>query len=395
MKFVIALFLILLQFGCGPSYLSLVNDIQAGNTEKIRSYLEHGGDVNQTGPMFGSLLAIAVEFNQLEIVKLLIDRDAQVEPQDPNVERPFCMLIKNGSGPTAEEIFKVLLNHGAKFNKRCQANVSNFVGLINNKMWRSATLLMEKVNPPFDNTFLDTVIKGVNEDSSGAPVPFLNKYLKYIMTKDEAVGGQIFLSIIYASRFDLIDAFKDFGGIFLNNKYSNPTYGPKKISAGELIALLKVEFLDKAKQLSNIEKKLISFGMNPVQLPSPPDYPSTFGKMPDNWNQIDPVLQDAGKESWQKAPVKYIEWWDPPVAGNVNDAPKIKAFCQAILLSYPPKKDGGLNSKLFLLLHPDKYKRQLVDGLGLNGAELKFAENTFAARFNLVQSCYKHVTGGK
>ncbi len=418
MKFVIALFLILLQFGCGPSYLSLVNDIQAGNTEKIRSYLEHGGDVNQTGPMFGSLLAIAVEFNQLEIVKLLIDRGAQVEPQDPNVERPFCMLIKNGSGPTAEQIFKVLLNHGAKFNKRCQTNVSNFIGLIKNKMWRSATLLIKKVKAPLGGEFLEIVIQALNEDASGAPVPFLNKYLKEAASYDQAQVGAIFLSIIFAPRLDLLDAFRDFGATFINGSYRNPAQPTDFINAQDLLQWMNTNARGTYAQRAEIERKLNEFMLvkgNPSAMPA------DFGIKPADWDQIDPVLNDDGAEAWKKASVKEINWWDPPVAGNLTHKKRIQDFCGEIIAIYKPKKlDGGINAKLSRLLHPDKVEAVLADifdaklanelsalqeqdktpekilAIKKNNAEqLKFASKTMAARWNLVQSCYIHVTGGK
>jgi ankyrin repeat protein len=86
----------------------LLNDVPLA-----RSRLNQGADVNAGRDLYeGPLLKIAAEFGHLEIVKLLVDRGADLEAIDDLGQRPLMCAARHGRS----EVVAHLLDRGAEIN---------------------------------------------------------------------------------------------------------------------------------------------------------------------------------------------------------------------------------------------------------------------------------------
>jgi serine/threonine-protein phosphatase 6 regulatory ankyrin repeat subunit B len=94
-----------------------------GNAEIVKLLLEHGADVNAIDKVrekdtpIHSALNPAPESNQRkQVVQLLLEHGADVNQKDKGGHTPLFWAQKFGKnlGPDAEDIIKLLIQHGAK-----------------------------------------------------------------------------------------------------------------------------------------------------------------------------------------------------------------------------------------------------------------------------------------
>jgi hypothetical protein len=97
----------------GDQIREVFEAIRNNNLNKIKTYVEQGGDI-QSGWFTGyNPLQYACMKNKPEIVKYLVDKGADVNAQDANDHRPLHYACQAGS---SLEIVKYLVNKGADVN---------------------------------------------------------------------------------------------------------------------------------------------------------------------------------------------------------------------------------------------------------------------------------------
>jgi ankyrin repeat protein len=84
---------------CEPS---LESAVYSGNAESVQEFLDHGADVNKGG---GTLLRLAVEGGQGDVVKLLLEKGANVNATNVDGGTPLMMAATYGHA----DIVKLLL----------------------------------------------------------------------------------------------------------------------------------------------------------------------------------------------------------------------------------------------------------------------------------------------
>jgi hypothetical protein len=88
--------------------------IRENKTDSIAYFLEQGNDVNGLHPR-NTLLEIAIVYNQIDVVKLLIDRKANVNLQN-NRSTPLFLSVVYGQNYDSNEITELLVAHEADVN---------------------------------------------------------------------------------------------------------------------------------------------------------------------------------------------------------------------------------------------------------------------------------------
>ena len=86
--------------------------VRNGDIEIVKMLLDRGADVDAINLYNVTPLHIAVESKKVEIVELLLNHGACVNARDCNSSTPLLLAAKDGS----EEIVKLLLKHGADVN---------------------------------------------------------------------------------------------------------------------------------------------------------------------------------------------------------------------------------------------------------------------------------------
>ena len=90
--------------------IGLITHVAEGNIEILQDYLEGGGDPNQEIGKFGSLLDLAIKFNQLEVAQILLTYKASLE--DKSGISPLLLAARKGNF----DLVKLLVEHGAALN---------------------------------------------------------------------------------------------------------------------------------------------------------------------------------------------------------------------------------------------------------------------------------------
>ena len=116
-----------LQFDPDPHLIhcpTLVDAVCAGNQDVVADYLVTGGNPDATfsndclhGNIHQSMLSIATQHNQLQIVRLLLDHGANPRGTDVFSESPLWWAARNGN----LEITKELVSHGSALGRKLTA----------------------------------------------------------------------------------------------------------------------------------------------------------------------------------------------------------------------------------------------------------------------------------
>lgn len=102
---------------------SLVSAAKAGDVARVRELLDNGGNPNELEQGFSALM-YACERGNLELVKLLVDRGADVNAREPAFHFTPLMAAASGKGFSdgaekeirALNIVELLVQHGAEVN---------------------------------------------------------------------------------------------------------------------------------------------------------------------------------------------------------------------------------------------------------------------------------------
>ena len=111
-----------------------------GRVDVVRSLLDRGSDVEETGSLRQTALSMASEFGHIAVAKLLIERGANVNSRDVNGSSP----LHQASQYRHFHIVRLLLDHNADVNarKRDQMTALDFVAY--NDDPETAELLLER-----------------------------------------------------------------------------------------------------------------------------------------------------------------------------------------------------------------------------------------------------------
>ena len=88
----------------------LIDAVSNGSLDKVKALLLSGEDVNQKDDLYGTTaLHAAAAKNKVEIAKLLIENNAEIDAEDYNGKTPLHTAAENGS----PLVTKILLSNGA------------------------------------------------------------------------------------------------------------------------------------------------------------------------------------------------------------------------------------------------------------------------------------------
>ncbi len=91
----------------------LVTAAAKGDLGKVKSYVRKGENVNQKNRARWTALAYAVKYDHIDIVKFLLDNDADIDETVNTGETPLQIALKNGK----YNIAKFLVSKNADVNK--------------------------------------------------------------------------------------------------------------------------------------------------------------------------------------------------------------------------------------------------------------------------------------
>ena len=82
---------------------------KAGDINKVRDFLAQGEDPEQFGLYGCSTLRVASEFGHVDVVRLLLQHNAEVNSRDVFLNMPLLSAVWNGH----KDVVETLLEHGA------------------------------------------------------------------------------------------------------------------------------------------------------------------------------------------------------------------------------------------------------------------------------------------
>jgi ankyrin repeat protein len=135
---------------------------KAGNLERVRELLDQGIPVDSRDPSYHMLrdpLFFAISYNRIEIVKLLLDRGANMEVLYAVRNTPLllaCHVYENElenypHDTNRVEIVKLLIERGANFNARSLYGENPLTIACQNLNQELITLLLKHINPNIKN----------------------------------------------------------------------------------------------------------------------------------------------------------------------------------------------------------------------------------------------------
>ena len=104
----------------GDQQVEFSNALSDGNVKVVQKYLDSGVDVNDKYFAW-SALQIAANKNQLAVVKLLVDKGADVNYKHPILKMTSLQLAAYDG---FEDVVKYLISKGADVNVKMRGNVS-------------------------------------------------------------------------------------------------------------------------------------------------------------------------------------------------------------------------------------------------------------------------------
>lgn len=89
----------------------IVKYIEQDDIDSVKFFISEGNDINGIYPRY-SMLELAIRYNKIDIVKLLIDHNAKVNEQN-NRTTPLYIAVIYGLYYENQEIIQILIDHGA------------------------------------------------------------------------------------------------------------------------------------------------------------------------------------------------------------------------------------------------------------------------------------------
>ena len=126
---------LLLHYGANIGE-ALINAIWSGNANRVEKILEFGVNLNKVEDTIGqSALHIAIERKNLQIVKLLLQHNADPNLIDKLWKSPLHIAVKNGH----IGIIKELLKHGAEVDGKDGVKMTPLMSALDGKKFEIAT----------------------------------------------------------------------------------------------------------------------------------------------------------------------------------------------------------------------------------------------------------------
>ena len=125
----------------------MFHDVQIGDTKAITAAIKAGGDFNATRGNKESLLKVAVESNQLEVVKALVDNHVNLNAQDDVGET----ALQRAFELKEIDIAKILVDAGADLNVKDQKGATPFTIAYNENLGSlSSSIILDMLDKGAD-----------------------------------------------------------------------------------------------------------------------------------------------------------------------------------------------------------------------------------------------------
>lgn len=125
----------------------LIGWVRGNNLQTVETALKKGADPNVSDHSGRSLLLIATNMGHIEMAKLLVKYNADVNRQADNLDSPF--LYAGARGQT--ELVKLFLENGARFNVFNRYNGSALIPACERGHIETVRLLAHTKNYPIDH----------------------------------------------------------------------------------------------------------------------------------------------------------------------------------------------------------------------------------------------------
>ncbi len=113
-KYIAFLFCSVFYFNSQAQFLDINKYIAENDTDSVNYFLQKGNDVNGIYPRY-SMLEMAIRYNKVDIVKLLLNQEVNVNQQN-NRTTPLYMAVIYGITYETNDIVQLLVDHGANIN---------------------------------------------------------------------------------------------------------------------------------------------------------------------------------------------------------------------------------------------------------------------------------------
>ena len=125
--------------------IPLFQAIAQEDNEVVKNLINSGFDVNNKNKKSESALHVAVEHNNLEIVRFLLERDAKVNAKTKSKETPLLMIEDNlaDKDKNTLEILRLLISKGAKVNAQNEEKETLLMMACDEENFEVAKILLE------------------------------------------------------------------------------------------------------------------------------------------------------------------------------------------------------------------------------------------------------------
>lgn len=177
-------------------FLDINKYIAENDTDSVNYFLQKGNDVNGIYPRY-SMLEMAIRYNQIDIVKLLLDHKVNVNQQN-NRTTPLYMAVIYGIPYETNDFVQLLVDHGADIDFVGLNGLTPFVLACKISNTQAAELLYEKgadhtISDVRGNDFFYYVLRGTDQNliqyfvSKGFKIPRMSSLVDgpYIRWEDD------------------------------------------------------------------------------------------------------------------------------------------------------------------------------------------------------------------
>lgn len=113
-KILALLFCSIISFNDQAQFLDITKYIEKNELDSVKYFIDEGNDINGIYPRY-SILEQAIRLNRMEILRFLLDQDANVNTQN-NRTTPLYIAVIYGYHYDTNEAVELLVEHGADVN---------------------------------------------------------------------------------------------------------------------------------------------------------------------------------------------------------------------------------------------------------------------------------------
>jgi ankyrin repeat protein len=216
----------------GIEIVDLFNSIVEVDLSKVKEYLNEGIDINVSTVFGNTPLMLACEHEQLELVKFLIERGAELNKENSSGENAVYI-----SATGRCDILELLLKNGAAINCKKPVLVKAVTkeGLGNIKLLLKAGVNLNEVN--YEG--YSALMKAINNDNNEVAEFLINQGINVnLQTKDTSRYNALYLAVNRKNKKVVSLLIKAGGDVNLSCYWGNPTI--KAVEEGDIDILIEL-----------------------------------------------------------------------------------------------------------------------------------------------------------